>query len=75
MLGVLTFDCEWPLSAAVALAERLGCDVLHARKPAPNAGAMVDVRMSQDAANRVALAVANRELRFCSQVSVARITN
>lgn len=75
MLGVLTFGREWLLSAAVARAERLGCDVLHARKPAPNAGAVVDVLMDQDAANRVALAVANRELRFFSQAAVARIAN
>lgn len=75
MLGVLTFGLGVPLSLAVAHAERLGCSVLHARKPAPNAGAVVDVVMDQSAANEVALAVLRREVRFTSSAEVRRIAN
>jgi hypothetical protein len=75
MLGVLTFSREWRLSAAVAHAERLGCDVLHASRTAPNAGVIVDVRMSLDAANRVAFAVAKREMRFRKAADVGRAAN
>lgn len=75
MIGVLTFGQGVPLSVAVAHAERLGCNVLHARKPAPNAGVVVDVMMTQDAANRVALAVLNREFVFRKQTDVSRTAN
>jgi hypothetical protein len=75
MNGVLTFSSGWSLSAAVTHAERLGCDVLQARKPAPNAGIMVDVRMDRRAADRVAFAVLKRELRFLRGERLVKVTN
>lgn len=63
MEGVLYLDSA-ALGSAVVRAEKLGCEVIAAKKPSPEAQCELRVRLSQAAANAVALAVWRNELTF-----------
>jgi hypothetical protein len=63
MEGVLIVNSE-ALGTAVVLAERLGCLVLSARKPSPQGPCELQVKLSQSAANAVALASLDGDVLF-----------